>query len=83
MSSTFSIDDICERFGVSRATVLRWIRVGELLAVNVSRRRDSKKPRWRVSAEALAQFERLRTPTPPPPRASRRKRPGGVIEFYK
>jgi excisionase family DNA binding protein len=83
MASTLSVHDLCERYGVSEHTVLGWIRSGELRAVNVGRRPGSKKPRWRVTAEALAAFETARTPTPPPPRARRRKRPADVIEFYK
>ena len=82
MSSTLSVHDLTERYGVSEGTVLQWIRSGELRAVNVSRRPGSKKPRWRITAEALATFELARTPAPAPPRMRRRKRPAEVIEFY-
>jgi excisionase family DNA binding protein len=81
---TFSVRDICKRFAVGEHTVLEWIRHGELRAVNVGRSPGAKKPRWRITAEALAAFEQARTPTPPPPRVRRRKRAAaGVIEFYK
>jgi excisionase family DNA binding protein len=83
MSSPLSVRDLCERFRVSEQTVLGWIRSGELRAVNVGRRPGAKKPRWRVTAEALAAFEALRTPNLPLPRARRRKRPADVIQFYK
>jgi excisionase family DNA binding protein len=83
MASTLSVHDLCERYGVSEHTVLGWIRSGELRAVNVGRRPGGKKPRWRITAEALAAFELARTPTPSLPRTRRRKRPAGVIEFYK
>jgi excisionase family DNA binding protein len=83
MSSTLSVHDLTERFGVSEHTVLAWIRSGELRAVNVGRRPGGKKPRWRITQEALEQFELARTPTPPLPRARRQKRPADVIEFYK
>jgi excisionase family DNA binding protein len=82
MSSTLSVRDLCERYGVSEHTVLGWIRSGELRAVNVGRRVGAKKPRWRITQEALDAFELLRTPTPPPPRMRRRRRPGEVIQFY-
>jgi excisionase family DNA binding protein len=82
MGSTFSVRDLCERYGVSEHTVLGWIASGELRAVNVGRRPAGKKPRWRISQQALQAFELARTSTPPPPRARRRKRPGDVIEFY-
>lgn len=82
MSSTLSVRDVCEHFDVGEHTVLGWIRSGELRAVNVGRRQGAKKPRWRITPEALAAFEQLRTPTPPPPRTPRKKRPAEVIEFY-
>jgi excisionase family DNA binding protein len=83
VSSTFSVRDLCERYGVSEHTILQWIRSGELKAVNVGRKPGTKKPRWRITAEALAAFELARTPTPPPPRMRRKKRPAEVIQFYK
>ena len=84
MSSTLSVHDLTERYGVSEHTVLGWIRSGELRAVNVGRRVGGKKPRWRITQEALEAFELLRTPGPPPARMKRRKkRPTDVIEFYK
>jgi excisionase family DNA binding protein len=84
MSSTLSVHDICERYGVSEHTVLTWINRGELRAVNVGRRLGAKKPRWRITQEALDAFEQLRTPSPPPPRMCRRKgTEAGIIQFYK
>jgi len=82
MSSTLSVRDVCERYGVGEHTVLGWIRSGELRAVNVGRRVGGKKPRWRITQEALEAFETARTHTPPLPRAKRRKRPADVIKFY-
>ena len=82
MSSTLSVRDVCERLGVNEHTVLGWIRSGELRAVNVGRRPGGKKPRWRITQEALEAFEQLRTAAPPAPRLRRRKRPADVIEFY-
>lgn len=77
-----SVKEICDRFGVGENTVLGWIRSGELGAINVGRRQGTKKPRWRITAEALATFELLRTTTPPLPRTRRRKQSTNVIEFY-
>jgi excisionase family DNA binding protein len=82
MSSTLSVRDLTERYGVSQHTVLGWIRSGELRAVNVGRKLGAKKPRWRITHEALEAFEALRTPTPPAPRTRWKKRPVDVIEFY-
>ena len=83
MSSTLSVGDLCERYAVSEHTVLGWIRSGELRAINVGRRLGSKKPRWRITQEALEAFEQLRTPTPPLPRTKRRKRAPEAVLFYK
>lgn len=70
--------------GVTPATVLAWIRGGELRAVNVSRSVRSKKPRWRIPAAALEAFEVSRSAAPAP--AATRPRRGArdsVITFYK
>jgi excisionase family DNA binding protein len=83
MSSSYTVHDLCERFGVGEHTVLTWIRSGELKAVNVGRAPAGKRPRWRITEAALEAFELLRTPSPLPPRTKRRKRPPEVIEFYK
>jgi excisionase family DNA binding protein len=83
MGSTFWVRDLCERYGVSEHTVLGWIRSGELRAVNVGRKLGARKPRWRITQEALEAFEQLRTPTPPVPRVRRRRRQEEVIQFYK
>jgi excisionase family DNA binding protein len=82
MGSTFSVRNLCDRYGVSEQTVLGWIHRGELRALNVGRRPGGKKPRWRVTQEALESFELARTATPPPPRARRRRKPDDVIPFY-
>jgi transposase len=81
---THSVADLCERYGVDEHTVLGWIRSGELRAINVGRTPAGKRPRWRVTAEALAAFELAResgcNPTPQPKR--RRKAESEVIKFY-
>ena len=79
---TLSVKEICDRYSVAEHTVLNWIKGGELRAINVGRTAGTKKPRWRITAEALATFELLRTTTPPPQRARRRKQPKDVIPFY-
>lgn len=82
MSQTYSIKNICERYAVGEHTVLGWIKRGELKAIDVSRRLGGK-PRWRITAEALAAFEQLRTPSPPPQPVKRNRRRADVVEFYK
>lgn len=80
---TYSVKDICERYNVSPKSVLQWIACGELRAINVGRSLAKKKPRWRITQDALDAFEQLRTATPPAPRAPRRKRQAETIQFYK
>ena len=79
---TLSVKDICERFAVSEHTVLGWIRSGELRAISISRKPGAKKPRWRITQEALDGFELARTHNPPPPRTRRKKHDTSVVEFY-
>jgi excisionase family DNA binding protein len=78
----YTVQDIQRRYGVTEHTVLGWVHSGELKAVNVGRTPKAKKPRWRITQEALEAFEQLRTTTPTPPRARRRKQPADVIPFY-
>ncbi|KKM84522.1 hypothetical protein LCGC14_1298360 [marine sediment metagenome] len=79
---TRTVKELTERYGVGEHTVLAWIRSGELRAFTVGRSLGAKKPRWRITAEALEAFELSRTPIPPPPRTRRRKRQAAVTEFY-
>lgn len=79
----YTVADVAGRLGVTAATVLAWIAAGELQAFNVGRKPRAKKPRWRVSAEALAAFESARSATPTaPPARRRRRRPDDVVPFY-
>ncbi len=80
---TFCVRDLTEKFSVSEHTVLEWIRSGELRAINVGVSPGKKKPRWRISESALAEFELARTASPPPTRTRRRKQPTDTIEFYR
>jgi len=83
MSSTLTIRDVCERYGVTEHSVLAWIHNGELSAVNVGRAPEARKPRWRITQAALDAFEQLRTPTAALPRGRRKKQAAGdVVEFY-
>ncbi len=55
--------EYAERIGVSVNTVLAWIKTGELRAINVGGR-ASKRPRYRISPEAVEQFELSRSVIP-------------------
>ncbi len=77
-----TVREVAERYGVSEGTVLGWVKSGQLQAINVGRSMAAKKPRWRITAEALETFELVRTHSPPPPTRRRRKRQAEVVEFY-
>jgi hypothetical protein len=67
-----TISDLARRYRVKRGKVLGWIRRGELAAVNTAD--PLCRPRYVVTAEQLADFERRRTDTPAKPTPRRRKR---------
>jgi hypothetical protein len=82
---TYTIRDICNRFNVNEHTVTAWIRRGELIAVNVGTAPGLKKPRYRITEASLANFELLRSTSPPPltPKRRRKRDPKeGTIDFY-
>ena len=85
MTRKLTAAEVAEHFGVTLKTVTGWITAGELLAVDASRRRGSKKPRWRIDPENIQAFERGRTTTPPatPPERRKRQSVEGVIQFFK
>lgn len=77
--------EVAALYRVGTANVLHWISSGALPAVNTSR--GTQRPRWRISREALEQFERRRAAKPRPKAARRRRRPerdgaGAVIEYW-
>lgn len=82
--SYLSPADIAARYCVKADAVLAWIRSGELRAVDVSRSRTRKLPRWRISPADLESFEESRAAKPhvhPPPK-TRRKNASDIIEFF-
>ena len=75
-----TVADVARRYRVGEDRVRGWITRGELRAIN---RRDtrSRRPSWVIPPEALAEFERGRTATPPP-KPPRRKKRTVAIDFY-
>ncbi len=72
---------IARKYGVGVHKVLHWIGTGELRAINVATNVVGR-PRWVVTADALADFERRRSAQPKPaPRRHPRKKID-VIEFF-
>ena len=76
------VKDIAERFGVTHHTILHWIAQGVLRTVDVSRN-STGRPQWRISPEAISEFEAARMTTPAPVhRSSRRRHPAQPVKFY-
>lgn len=76
-----TVSDLAKRFRVSPDKVRNWIKRGDLSAINTADRRCGR-PRFVVTVDALAAFERGRqAATPAAPKPSRRKRITG-IDYY-
>ena len=78
--------EIAAALKVKPSKVCGWLDTGELKGVNVATRQGrGRRPRWRVSPEALAEFLANRSSAPRPAlehRVAVRKRSEHVIEFF-
>jgi len=74
-----TLQEAGEILGVSWKRVRQWVRNGELSAINVSTNRRSKKPQFRVSIEAIEQFEMNRSVDPPVARFRRVRTRGEYV----
>ncbi len=80
IAAGYTVADLAKRYRVSPDKVRAWIRRAELRAVNTADRRCAR-PRFVVSPEALAEFERGRQAATPPKPAKRKKRIAQVDYF--
>ena len=80
-SRGYTVRDLARRFRVSPARIRTLIGRGDLVAVNTADALSAK-PRWVILPEALEQFERSRQTSAPPPKAKRKSRQNGQIDFY-
>lgn len=74
MATYYSPNQIAKSRGVTPNKVLAWINSGELKAINCATKRGGL-PRWKVSAESLADFDKLRQSGPPEPKVRAKKLP--------
>jgi excisionase family DNA binding protein len=73
---------IAKELHIRDSKVAVWIARGELVAVNVAERPDSR-PRWRVKRQDLDDFlQRRQSQAPPPKPIRRRRRDPHVIQFF-
>jgi hypothetical protein len=79
----FTPPQLARRWQVSRSKVLGWLARGELRGINVAGRLGGR-PRWRISLDAVLQFEQERSAVPQTPAGPRRRRaaPTGIIEYF-
>jgi Helix-turn-helix domain len=79
--AAFSVAQVAAKYGVDAHAVLAWIRGGELSAIDVAHRRG-RRPRWRISQDAIDAFESARSSRPQQVTARRpRAKSAGVIQF--
>lgn len=64
MSARLSIEQVAELYGVNRKTVSAWIASGEMVAVNTTKSRRAANKRWRITQEAIRQFDLKRQSQP-------------------
>jgi hypothetical protein len=81
-TTMLTVKDLVGHFNVSPHTVLGWIASGQLPAVNVGVSPGKRKPRWRVTSTAVAEFEATRMTMKAPPRAKRKTKDPEIVEFY-
>ncbi len=72
--------DVAKRYRVGQDRVRAWIAAGELRALNTASAQCGR-PRYVVTPEALAEFERRRA-AGPPPKAPRRRRQAAAVDYY-
>jgi excisionase family DNA binding protein len=75
-----TVREVARRYRVGEDKVRNWIARGELKALNTAAALCGR-PRWVITPEALAAFEKLRTGGPAP-KPTRRRRRMGAIDFY-
>ena len=83
MTRSLTPPEFAKRYGINTDKVHVFIRDGELRAIDVSQKPGGR-PRWRITPEAIEEFERRRsskTPAASPKPKRRRKTPDDVVEF--
>jgi hypothetical protein len=80
VAAGLTVADVARRYRVSPDKMRAWIKRGELLAINISSTRCGR-PRYVVTADALAAFEAARSAAPPPKPKQRRRKVALVYYF--
>jgi transposase len=77
----YTVRQIAARYRVGRAKVIGWINRRDLSAINTASVRCAR-PRFVVTPEALAAFERARQAGAPPTIPRRRRRATGFVDYF-
>jgi hypothetical protein len=80
LESGYTVADLAQRWRIGPDKIRRWIVNHELEAINTAAALCGR-PRYVVTADALAAFEQRRAAGPPPKPPRRRRRPA-EIDFY-
>ena len=80
-ASALTPGQVADHWNCAIETVLRLIRSGRLRAFSLSPP-GSKRPRWRVSPDALVEFENRNAVVPRSKATKRQRRQSDVIEFF-
>ncbi len=75
-----TVREVARRYRVSPDKVRLWVKRGELAAINTATVLCGR-PQLRITAEALAAFERSRS-AGPPPKPARRRRRAVQVDYY-
>ncbi len=78
-----TVREVAEILGVDANKILKFIRAGELRAIDVSQNRG-RKPRWRIAPADLELFESRRSNTlGATPKTERRPKPRRATDFVE
>jgi hypothetical protein len=82
-TATRTPPDLAKRWRVKPEKVIGFIRRGELRAFDVSTIPGVGRPRFRISIDAVIEFENRRGVQPAPaPRRRRNKQRNGVVQYF-
>jgi excisionase family DNA binding protein len=82
--SWLTVQELMTYINISRDTVERLIKNGELHAINIAVNSKTNRATWRISSLALEEFIASRASRPPAPaKSTRRIRAQAVVEFIK
>jgi excisionase family DNA binding protein len=78
--SGFTVAELAARLRVSPDKIRSWIASGQLAAINTAAKLCGR-PRWVVTPDGLAAFEKTRSGGPPP-KPRRRRRRLELVDYY-